>query len=333
MRRSVTQLIRQLAWIPAFILIAQSGARCESLASAKKILESDVDPLAKLAREVRDKPNSISYLDMALRVAKEIYPDLDERKARQARAQFRELGLKLKAQLNGARKGKDKVKRLNAFIYGTLGVRTAILSPRKEPPGIYFPHEVLRTRRGVCLGISLVYMALCDSADVPIYPVHAPQHIFIRYDDGKDVFNIETTKLGRLFDVDEIIKRYRQPRKKLEKIYFHQVGKLDVLGDLLNAAAWCSAIGTTKRALTRERCLKIAKLAVAIGPDTYNNWDTLAEAERYAGRPVAALASLRRALDLQPPAVGVYDKKYWLNRLKTFTEAVDTHEQRDTRDR
>jgi regulator of sirC expression with transglutaminase-like and TPR domain len=331
MRRNVVRQFLLAATILAAILILHSSARCESLDAVKRTLEEGVDPLAKLAREVRDRPDSIGYLDLSLQVAREIYPDLNEQKVRRIKDQFRALGVKLKTRLRGADNGDEKVKRVNAFLFGTLGLRTALSLARKEPPSNYFPHEVLRTRRGLCLGITLVYLELCEHAGVPVYPVHAPQHIYVRYDDGKDSLDIETTKGGRLFKVGDIVERYRQPREKLEKTYFHRVGKLDVLGDLLNAAAWCSAIGTARRPLSRERNLIVAELAVAIGPNTYNNWDTLAEVERHAGKPGEALTSLRKALDLQPPAVGVYDKKYWLNRLKTFTEAVDSPQMRGPR--
>jgi hypothetical protein len=60
---------------------------------------------------------------------------------------------------------------------------------------------------------------------------------------------------------------------------------------------------------------------VELGPDDFNNWDTLAQALSYAGRPVEALAMLRRALELRPP-VGPRDEAYWQDRLRRFTDAA-----------
>ncbi|GAH82646.1 unnamed protein product, partial [marine sediment metagenome] len=55
---------------------------------------------------------------------------------------------------------------------------------------------VIESNRGNCLGLSLLYLALAERLRLPIYGVVAPEHIFVRYDDGKRRINIDPTDKG-----------------------------------------------------------------------------------------------------------------------------------------
>jgi hypothetical protein len=58
------------------------------------------------------------------------------------------------------------------------------------------PHTVLATKKGSCLGVSLLFLLIAESINCPLYGVLLPGHFFVRYDDGKTCRNIEPNKRG-----------------------------------------------------------------------------------------------------------------------------------------
>jgi len=52
-------------------------------------------------------------------------------------------------------------------------------------------------KEGNCLGLSLLYLALGERLGLPFYGVAAPEHVFVRYDDGAKRINVDTTEKGR----------------------------------------------------------------------------------------------------------------------------------------
>ncbi len=284
------------------------------------------DPLARLVRLVSENPDEFSYMKMSLEVAREIYPDLNDEQIARLDKGLNQKGDALKKKLEGAQGGKEIVRRINKYIYNELGLRPVrYYEPEEEDPDYFFPHAVLKNKQGTCLGLSLVYLSLCERAQVPVFPIHSLQHIYVRYDDGKELINIETTEDGKVFKEKDLIKRQKlrmEQLPKLKNIYFCPVDKLKVLGDLLNALSWCSAINTAKRPLPPDRAVLAGKLCVELGEGNFSNWDTLAQAYKYAKQPVLALEALKKSIELRPSPDRPFGKKYWKDRLRRFTEAA-----------
>ncbi len=70
---------------------------------------------------------------------------------------------------------------------------------------------LIATKKGNCVTIPMLYLAIADRLGWPIYPVRAPQHFFCRYiidSDSNKYYNIETTSKGMILDdwlyVDEM---------------------------------------------------------------------------------------------------------------------------------
>ena len=53
--------------------------------------------------------------------------------------------------------------------------------------------SILRTRAGNCVAMPILWYAVAERLGYPVYAVQAPQHLFLRYDDGRFRQNIETT--------------------------------------------------------------------------------------------------------------------------------------------
>lgn len=90
-----------------------------------------------------------------------------------------------------------KIRAINHLIYSELGFRYPAHSTYAQEIDLYsFLPSVLDSRRGVCLGVSLLYLALAQRLDLSLEIVTPPGHIYVRYKNGKKVQNIETTARG-----------------------------------------------------------------------------------------------------------------------------------------
>lgn len=277
------------------------------------------DPLAALVREVRERPEAYTYAQLSWRVAREIYPTYTEAKALALEKEWTEAVKDVKPEkLNPS----EQAAAINGVMYRARGLKTAgNLVPEKESPDLYFPHAAWEKKEGVCLAMTSLYLILSERAGVPARAAHAPQHIYIVVGESKDAQNVETTDGGRIFTLDQYFARNKfdaETQVRLKKICFQPLAKLEVLGDWLNALAWCSAIGTAPKPLDRKRAVLAAELCVEIGPEDYNNYDTLAQALHYAQEPEKALAALKKAIEMRPPTIGPYDQEYWQKRLIRF---------------
>lgn len=312
--------------LPAILLaLAPAWAGAPNAAEAQESPASKADdPLAALVRKVQAEPDTLAYSALAAAVARTIYPDFDAEAEKAFEGELARIAARVKARVKDAPDARAIIRRANEVLYGECGLRTAKESaPGTEPPGDYFPHRVLKTKTGMCLGQVMVYLCVAERAGLPLKPAHGPQHIYLVYDDGTTRFGIESTDRGRIFDEKDYIAKLKlDEATRARGTYFRPITKSEVLGDLLNAASWCSAIGTAARPLDRERTVLAGRLCVELGADNYSNWDTLAQAWRAAGEHQKALAALRKALDLKPPPVGVYDERYWTERQAEFQKAA-----------
>lgn len=68
--------------------------------------------------------------------------------------------------------------------------------------------QVLDTKRGRCFGLSILFLCVVESQQMPFYLVSAPRHVFVRYDDGRERFNIEMTSGGAIHDGEDFLDRH-----------------------------------------------------------------------------------------------------------------------------
>jgi regulator of sirC expression with transglutaminase-like and TPR domain len=257
-----------------------------------------------------------------MRVAREIYPELNAQHEAKIQREFESGLAKLRENLRDSADARKRLELINAFLFSDLKLQTFHDGQTgEEHPDQYFPHAVLKRRKGVCLGLTSVYLWLSEALPLPLDPCHAPGHIYIQHQDDGQCFSVETTDRGRLFERLDAQREAKIENPMIDpKTYFSPVGKLGVLSDWLNAAAWCSAVGTAKRPLSKERTILAAKLSVELNPNNFNNWDTLAEAYRFANKPESALEALQKAAALFPNLEKYQKESYWQERLKEFEQ-------------
>lgn len=87
------------------------------------------------------------------------------------------------------------------FEPGPWNQGTAITYDHSDPLGTHLPnkliHNVLRTGRGQCVSMPILYLILADLLGLDVSLCHAPEHVFMRYTglDGR-AWNLEATSGG-----------------------------------------------------------------------------------------------------------------------------------------
>ena len=99
----------------------------------------------------------------------------------------------LKPLLKNAGSDSEKVSILNAWIFDSLSVVT---QPDSTHLAGSLPSRVLTSNQGSCLGLTLLYLALGQTLQLPLRPVLLPGHIFVRFRSQTYTCNIETLRRG-----------------------------------------------------------------------------------------------------------------------------------------
>jgi tetratricopeptide (TPR) repeat protein len=107
------------------------------------------------------------------------------------------MALQIRARLPKAATPEQKIRTINDFIFHELGFR---FPPHtlyvKEIDRYTFLSSVIDSRRGICLGVSVLYLAIAQRLGLPLEIVTPPGHIYVRYRSKDKIINIETTARG-----------------------------------------------------------------------------------------------------------------------------------------
>lgn len=97
---------------------------------------------------------------------------------------------------------------------------------------------LIATPKGNCLTIPLLYLAIADRLDWPIYAVRAPQHFFCRYivdSESNEYYNIETTAKGMISEDQYYIDEMRISEAGLKNgCYMRTLSEKEYLASLLH---------------------------------------------------------------------------------------------------
>jgi tetratricopeptide (TPR) repeat protein len=109
------------------------------------------------------------------------------------------LALQIRAKLPDHPSAIDTIEAINQTLFHELNFRFPPHSLYAQDIDQYtFLPSVLQAKRGVCLGISILYLSLAQRLSLPLQVFTPPGHIFLSYlDEGtKQIRNIETTARG-----------------------------------------------------------------------------------------------------------------------------------------
>ncbi len=122
------------------------------------------------------------------------------------------------------------ISELNKYLFREHKFRAV---SKATDPNDLFLHKVLERKRGYCLSLSVLYLAMGERLGLPLYGVVVPGHFFVRYDDGSVRFNIETTNGGGTAKDEHYIENYSVP-PAIDGIYMLNLNKLQTLGCFFN---------------------------------------------------------------------------------------------------
>lgn len=108
------------------------------------------------------------------------------------------MALQISARLPPEATAYDKIRAINDYIFSEMRFRFPPHSLHAKDIDIYtFLPSVLDSRRGVCLGVSILYLCLAQRLGLELEAITPPGHIYVRYA-GADghILNIETTARG-----------------------------------------------------------------------------------------------------------------------------------------
>jgi len=155
--------------------------------------------------------------------------DIDTRRTYEAMIDLMALQILTQTSLDAS--PEEKIHVMNSFIFDDMGFRFPPHSQYAKDVDLYtFLPSVLDSRKGVCLGVSILYLCLGQRLDLPLEIITPPGHIYVRYRNGEQIINIETTARGIHLDSEVYLgidTRSLQQRNIKEVIgfsHFNQAG-------------------------------------------------------------------------------------------------------------
>ena len=116
---------------------------------------------------------------------------------RQYEASIDLMSLQILARLPKNASSEEKIHAINQFIFYEKRFRFPPHSLWVNDIDLYtFLPSVLDSRKGVCLGVSILYLSIAQRLDLPLEIITPPGHIYISYVDQDKTINIETTARG-----------------------------------------------------------------------------------------------------------------------------------------
>ena len=181
---------------------------------------------------------------------------------------------------------------INKYLFGDRGFKS--ISEANDPNSLFL-HTVMDKKEGYCLGLSILYLSICERLGLPLYGVVVPGHFFVRYDDGRVRFNIETTSKGGNASDVHYEKKFRVPRLNGRSIYLKNLTKIQTLGCFFNNLGNSySDVGDIESALVAfER-------AVEINPALSESRANLGNIYLKKGQVTKAINEYQAALDINP---------------------------------
>lgn len=186
------------------------------------------------------KPENQNLLEGAVIVARYQYPDLDEEKIRK---QIEQIKQDVWLELNNNLTALEKVRVINHIVFDVhsfSGNTTNYHAPQNS-----YLNNVLESKKGNPLSLSILYTLLAQDLNIPIYGVNLPEHFVLAYVDDHDVlpftgdesdkvlFYINPFSRGAVFSRKEIDAFLKQLKLTPQNSFFEPCSNLDIIKRLL----------------------------------------------------------------------------------------------------
>ena len=166
-------------------------------------------------------------------------------------------------------------------------------------PANYLLESVLTRKKGNCLGLSMLYLALADRLGIPFRGVYVPSHCFVRYEGNGVRVNVEFAEGGASWEDDRYRREFRIPPARP---YLQSLAPAEMLGVFLKTlGAGYSRKGREEDAIRLYD--EAGRLYPGLPDVHYNAGVSLQK----LGRLDEAAGKYRRALDLDPEMAAARD--------------------------
>jgi len=186
---------------------------------------------------------SDDLLKGVLILARYQYPDLDETKVRKTIHQIKQdVWLELQDDLTAL----EKVKIINHILFEVHQFSGNITN--YHAPQNSFINNVLESKKGNPLMLSVVYMLICKELDIPVYGINLPQHFVLAYiNDYANLIDVNNKTLsnnilfyinpfskGLMFNQSDIDQFLKQLKLEPEAKYYLPCSNVEVIKRCLN---------------------------------------------------------------------------------------------------
>lgn len=225
----------ETAWENSFDSIMQS--RIEQI-----IHNIQFDALVK-ALKLWAKEEQDDLLKGALIISRYQYPDLDENKVRKQLAQIKQ---DVWLELNDDLTALEKVKIINHILFEVHNFSGNITN--YHAPQNSFINNVLESKKGNPLMLSVVYALICKELSIPVYGINLPQHFVLAYvNDNANLIDVNNKSLsnnilfyinpfskGLIFNHGDIDQFLKQLNVEPDAKYYVPCSNLDIIKRCLN---------------------------------------------------------------------------------------------------
>lgn len=221
------------AWENSFDTIIQN--RIENI-----IHKIQFDHIAKRLSEWAE-PGNQDLLQGALLVARYQYPDLNEEKVKRVIEQIKQ---DVWLELNNNLTALEKVRVINHILFDVhnfSGNTTNYHAPQNS-----YINNVLESKKGNPLSLSILYTIIAQDLRIPIYGVNLPEHFILAYvdqgpvypvnkDDSSErvLFYINPFSKGSVFSKKEIDAFLKQLKLKPDSGYYEPCSNLEIIKRLI----------------------------------------------------------------------------------------------------
>lgn len=157
----------------------------------------------ELIERILSQPDGgINFNETVLMISQKAQQDLLDQEVRIKKfdQQLARMAQELSGRLQGVDGPQNIIGVLNEYIYENQKFRVDRSRLFESTVDELLLTRVLDEKKGYCLSLSLLYLALAERLDLPFRGVMVPGHFFVRYRDGGQGVNIETTSAGDHYD-------------------------------------------------------------------------------------------------------------------------------------
>jgi tetratricopeptide (TPR) repeat protein len=197
---------------------------------------------------LHQQPDQID-VGIAALIVSEAWSDMVS--GRRYQQQLDDMAREIRSRLKTKEPSPAAISVINNYLFDELKFGTI---DKADDPYDLFLHSVMDRRRGYCLSLSILYLAIGERLGLPLYGVVVPGHFFVRYDDGKVRFNIETTSGGSNPPDSFYIEKFNIPKNENSN-YMNNLNKLQTLGCFFNNLANAyKDVGNVDQAMAGLQC-------------------------------------------------------------------------------